>query len=197
MADISLFDYVGLAGLYAGLGTTLLGSLCMASGRPQATRFLPTAFSVLFFVALTQHPLPDAAMLARACPVASTKPNLVPIAFIPYVVERWKSFGTVQTFVREWSAVVFAMNFVLCALIGVLASRHRIRARSAAFMGLVLSLSVELTQLTGFWWLYPCAWRRFDVDDVILNTAGVAAGFLLGRRVRTGRVSVASPLPKT
>ena len=47
--------------------------------------------------------------------------------------------------------------------------------------GFGLSLTVELTQLTGLWGLYPCPYRQFDVDDLILNTTGVALGFAVVR----------------
>jgi hypothetical protein len=46
----------------------------------------------------------------------------------------------------------------------------------ATATGFALSLGVELTQLTGVWGLYPCAYRFFDVGDLITNTAGAALG---------------------
>lgn len=196
LADISLLDYVGLAVLYAGIGTILLGGLGRAARRPSTMRLLPTAFSVLFFVALTQHPLPDSQVLAQVCPMPRAEPNLVPFAFVAYVIGRWRSYGTVQTFVLEWSAVVFAMNFLLCGVVGLVASRHRLRARSAVALGFAMSLFVEVTQLTAAWGSYPCAWRKFDVDDLILNTAGVAAGSLVGSRLQKRRqFQAVQPLP--
>lgn len=51
-------------------------------------------------------------------------------------------------------------------------------ARTAA-AGLVVSLVVELTQLTGDWGLYPCAYRLFDVDDLLVNTLGAVVGGLV------------------
>jgi glycopeptide antibiotics resistance protein len=45
-----------------------------------------------------------------------------------------------------------------------------------AFVGASMSMFVELTQLTGVWGIYPCAYRVFDVDDLIANTAGAALG---------------------
>lgn len=46
-------------------------------------------------------------------------------------------------------------------------------------VGFGISLLVELTQLTGIWGIYECAYRVFDVDDLILNTAGAAIGSAL------------------
>jgi hypothetical protein len=45
-----------------------------------------------------------------------------------------------------------------------------------ALAGFGLSLFVELTQLTGNWFLHPCPYRLFDVDDLLANTAGALLG---------------------
>ncbi|WP_370248425.1 VanZ family protein [Nocardioides sp.] len=50
---------------------------------------------------------------------------------------------------------------------------------TALGVGLAMSLLVELTQLSGAWGLYDCAFRTFDVDDLITNTAGAVAGSLV------------------
>jgi hypothetical protein len=39
-----------------------------------------------------------------------------------------------------------------------------------------VSLLIEFTQLTGDWFLYPCAYRLFDVDDLAANTSGALLG---------------------
>lgn len=49
----------------------------------------------------------------------------------------------------------------------------------ATATGLVISLAIELTQLTGVWGLYRCAYRVFDVDDLLLNTLGALLGSLV------------------
>ncbi|GAA5034451.1 VanZ family protein [Microbacterium fluvii] len=46
-------------------------------------------------------------------------------------------------------------------------------------IGFAVSLFVELTQLTGVWGIYPCAYRFFDVGDLITNTTGAAVGAVL------------------
>lgn len=40
-----------------------------------------------------------------------------------------------------------------------------------------LSLFFELTQLSGLYFIYPGSYRLFDVDDLIVNTAGGMAGY--------------------
>lgn len=54
---------------------------------------------------------------------------------------------------------------------------------AALVAGFGLSAFVELTQLTGVWGLYPCAYRVFDVDDLLANTIGAVVGSLLALAV--------------
>jgi glycopeptide antibiotics resistance protein len=77
------------------------------------------------------------------------------------------------------------LNLLVCLPIGALLFPYVERVRTAATAGLTLSLAVELTQLTGTWGLFPCPYRKFDADDLLLNTIGVALGFLAAQRWRT------------
>ncbi|MBB3157436.1 glycopeptide antibiotics resistance protein [Microbacterium proteolyticum] len=49
----------------------------------------------------------------------------------------------------------------------------------AGLVGLATSGIIETTQLTGVWGLFPCAYRVFDVDDLIANTSGALLGSLV------------------
>ncbi|MET0296200.1 MAG: VanZ family protein [Microbacterium sp.] len=49
----------------------------------------------------------------------------------------------------------------------------------ALAVGLGLSVFIETTQLTGVWGVYPCAYRVFDVDDMLTNTTGAILGSIL------------------
>ena len=49
----------------------------------------------------------------------------------------------------------------------------------AFLIGLGTSVFIECTQGTGVWGLYPCAYRVFDVDDMLTNTTGAVIGSLL------------------
>jgi len=48
-----------------------------------------------------------------------------------------------------------------------------------AVVGLLVSLAIEVTQVTGVWGLYHCAYRVFDVDDLLTNTLGAVVGGVL------------------
>ncbi len=51
-----------------------------------------------------------------------------------------------------------------------------VRATAA---GLLVSLAVETTQLTGLWGVYPCSYRLFSVGDLLHNTLGAVIGSLI------------------
>jgi glycopeptide antibiotics resistance protein len=174
-----LISYVGVALLYAAVATLGVAGVGRMLGSRRVAQAWPTAFAVLFFVILTQHPFPDPATLD--CPVRHTEPQLVPFDVVQRVAHRWSRVSSnIRWLLRPWLLAPL-MNLVLCAFIGALLARHRMLPRTAVLSGFGLSLAVELTQLTGIWGLYPCPYRQFDVDDLILNTAGVALGFVLVR----------------
>ena len=54
----------------------------------------------------------------------------------------------------------------------------------AILVGFAVSLLIECTQYTGNWFLFPCPYRLFDVDDLIANTLGTALGVLGGPLLR-------------
>ncbi len=49
----------------------------------------------------------------------------------------------------------------------------------AGITGFAVSALIETTQLTGVWGIFPCAYRVFDVDDLIANTSGALLGSLV------------------
>ncbi|MFG2579206.1 VanZ family protein [Streptomyces malaysiensis] len=71
-------------------------------------------------------------------------------------------------------------NLLLLLPLGIFLRYHFVRSlRATALIGFTVSLFFELTQWTGVWGLYNCPYRLFDVDDLIVNTAGATAGWLL------------------
>lgn len=58
---------------------------------------------------------------------------------------------------------------------------------TALLVGFGLSLFIETTQLTGVWGIYPCAYRFFDVGDMITNTSGALLGAVFGLVVPRAR----------
>lgn len=69
-------------------------------------------------------------------------------------------------------------NFLLLFPLGVYL-RYFFKQDLKRTAGLLLAttLGFELLQFTGLLGLYPCAYRLFDVDDLLLNTGGGLVGF--------------------
>ena len=181
MITAALLSYVSLAIVYAAFATALLDGAARAAGLWATRHPSATLFTVLFFVFLTQHPFPDPTTLE--CPVPKAQPNFMPLHFFEAWVWQMRSNETLAGFLGEAPVLSVSMNLLLCGMIGVMLERHQVRLRTAVLLGFGLSLIIELTQITGIWGIYPCAFRKFDVDDLLLNTLGVALGVIAGRRL--------------
>ncbi|MFC4852444.1 VanZ family protein [Actinophytocola glycyrrhizae] len=137
-------------------------------------------YCFLFYLlaALMQTVVPLPANPAEYCAeqtYAST-PQLRPLYFVDVVQTRARVAGTWLT-PALWST---ALNVVLLAPLSFfLRYLSGTRFLAATALGFGTSLFFELTQLTGLWFIYPCAYRLFSVDDLILNTSGAAVGWLL------------------
>ncbi|MDR6573369.1 glycopeptide antibiotics resistance protein [Curtobacterium sp. 320] len=163
-----------------------------------------TLVYALALVTYTLLPLPDD--VATMCRNAAS-PQLTPFAFLGDVAKEGGISGPRSLLSNPASAQVL-FNVLLFVPLGALA-RHAV-ARRRVFAGLlvglgagfVVSLLIETTQLTGDWFLYPCSYRLFDVDDLLANTTGAAVGTflapLVGLLAGSGRTTDAdAPRPVT
>jgi hypothetical protein len=174
--------FLATAAAYGLIATLLLLGALRLAGAKAAFRYWPVTWAALSFVFMTQHPFPDPTTLA--CPAESGIPQLRPFAFLDAYRALWARGAPLSDWVTNHMVAASGMNFAVCALVGVLLSRHLRSFPAAVASGFALSLSIEVSQLTGIFGLYPCAYRQFNVDDLMLNTSGVAAGFLAGRLLR-------------
>ncbi len=188
MSPLELFVYLGYAAMIA---VAAAGGIWALLRQPLEFdgRHLLTLTLALFFLTLTQYPLPDPAMLD--CTDGGVAPILRPFETLAHVQRMvvWNRNDpdavTWATWVGSKVLQAAAMNLVLCAAIGAAMARHlqARRPRLVAFgVAVLLSGGAELAQLTGLFGLYPCAWRTFEVDDLILNIGGLMTGFTLMRR---------------
>lgn len=102
----------------------------------------------------------------------------------------------IRVFLRDPSVQQVLLNVLLFVPLGVfirLVLRRGVVV--ATLTGLALSLAIELTQRTGVWGIYGCAYRKFDVDDLLVNTLGALAGALLSWPVLRRRSETPPPLP--
>lgn len=125
-----------------------------------------------------------------------------PFQFLDDIIEH--PAGSVGQLVRNPAVMQVALNVVLFVPLGFfLRSIWRRGFLVATVAGLAISLVIEMTQLTGVWGIYPCAYRLFDVDDLIANTTGALLGGLLSTALnpwlarRDGRPMSPRPHPVT
>lgn len=111
------------------------------------------------------------------CPIKSAEPQLIPFGFMQVLFHMSRHDAPILKWLLNITIAAAIMNVVFCAAIGAALAFYFTKWRPVLAFGTGLTLLVEMTQLTGAWGLYPCAWRKFDVDDLIMNILGVAVGW--------------------
>ena len=126
--------------------------------------------SVLYVAGLltfTQYPMPDEP--DRYCATHHLSPQLNPLEFIQDVATGGVS-AVMQLHHRRYNVLFMPLGFLLMRFL-------RRNIGHTVIVGFLLSLAIELTQLSGFWGIYPCSYRQFDVDDLLTNTLGALVGY--------------------
>lgn len=151
----------------------------------------------LALVAYTLAPVPQIDDAWCAAHTAFTHPQLNPLQFLSDIAKDrsapgWRGVLT-NPAVQQ---VVF--NIALFVPLGAYLRHRRIHPLGVIAAGLGVSLLIECTQLTGNWFLFPCPYRLFDVDDLLANTLGTAIGLLFAPLLRKlyGRTDLPAEAPR-
>jgi len=158
-------------------------------GRLTLGRFLLWAAALVYFWAIwtyTLLPLPDSQNYVCA------GINLDVWAFVDDL--------RAARSLTDFAVLQLALNVLLFLPLGFFLRVLGGRGILVAFVtGLLVSLTIETTQLTGAWGIFPCAYRVFDVDDMLTNTVGAVLGSLLAlivpRRLWGSRIGDAGSRP--
>jgi glycopeptide antibiotics resistance protein/uncharacterized RDD family membrane protein YckC len=141
--------------------------------------FYTFVFYLLAIATQTVLPLPADASYCTGHSYASS-PQLRPFYFVEVVSQRARGHWSPGALLHNPAVWTTALNVVMLAPLGLfLRYAQRMRVVPTVLAGFGISLLFELTQLTGLWFVYPCPYRLFSVDDLLLNTAGVLVGWLL------------------
>lgn len=141
--------------------------------------FYAFLFYLLAIATQTVLPLPADPGYCAGHTYASS-PQLRPFYFIEVVSQRARGHWSPGALLHNPAVWTTALNVVMLAPLGFYARyARRMRLLPATLIGFGVSLFFELTQLTGLWFVYPCPYRLFSVDDLLLNTTGVVVGWLL------------------
>lgn len=170
---------VGLlvAALVAGslLPFRVLQPVPEATGRRGVLRWPVVCGYVAAVGAATLVPFPDPASLT--CPNPEVDPQWVPLDVLRRI-----GGGAAGSLGLDPALVHLLLNVALFLPLGILLGRvWGMRSGRVLGTALLVSLGIELTQLTGVWSLYDCAYRVFDVDDLLANALGGLAGAVLAR----------------
>ena len=86
--------------------------------------------------------------------------------YLPFLKEPWV-YQTIYNILLTMPFAIFLRYYFKCGF------------KKVIFFTFLLSLFFEITQLTGLYFIYPKAYRLFDVDDLIVNTFGGVLGYLV------------------
>ena len=130
-----------------------------------------------FFLVI--FPLPDPAEVARR-----TTPyvQLIPFNIVKvFIKESGFVLTDIHTYLSTLKSQAFlqpAFNFLLTFPFGCyLRYYFKCSKKKALFVSFGFTLFFEITQLSGLYGFYPRPYRLFDIDDLMLNTAGSMFGY--------------------
>lgn len=126
-------------------------------------------------------PLPTGETLQK---LHGHKMQLVPFMFVADIIK--ESSVTLSdpksylTLINNPAVLTNLFNIFMTIPFGIyLRYYFRKNAVQTLCFSFLLTLFFELTQLSGLYFIYPGSYRLFDVDDLIMNTTGGMAGYLL------------------
>ncbi|WP_375102748.1 VanZ family protein [Paenibacillus sp. RS8] len=108
--------------------------------------------------------------------------QLIPLQFIQDIIDGSKiipdQISTYWSLLREPAFLQVIFNIVLTVPFGLFLGYYfRTRWGMCILLSFMLSLSFEVTQVTGIYGFFDHPYRLFDVDDLITNTLGGIFGF--------------------
>ena len=184
-------SYLGASLIYAAALTVIVlvlwNALTRMLGRPGPRGQTALALGlILFFLVLTEYPLPDPARMD--CRDGGAVALWVPFQVLWFLWQHVQLVGPSGLF-DNTILLATGFNYLLWVGIGLALARPLSQGRSprrawvlALGLATFCSLGAELTQLTAMFGLFPCPWRQFETTDLITNIGGGASGFALGRR---------------
>ena len=129
-------------------------------------------------------PLPQTYDTCSLQPANTQHMQLSPFYFIQEISNHTSAILTKPTtyflLLKESAFLQVAFNVLLTVPFGIYLRYYFRRSfLQTICISFCLSLFFELTQVTGLYGIYNCAYRLFDIDDLFLNTLGGVIGFII------------------
>ena len=128
----------------------------------------------VYFLAI--FPLPDRDNIDMNSPVC----QLIPFTFVSDIIKETISFTNIWQVLSDSSVYTVLFNILMFIPFGMyLRYYFKNSLKKTIFFSFLFSLFLEITQLTGLYFIYPHPYRLFDVDDLIINTFGGLTGYFI------------------
>lgn len=128
----------------------------------------------VYFLAI--FPLPD----RDSIDMNSNVCQLIPFMFINDIIKESFQFESIFDFISNSSVYTVLFNILMFIPFGVyLRYYFKSSFKKTLLLSFLFSLFLEVTQLTGLYFIYPHPYRLFDVDDLIINTLGGIIGYFV------------------
>lgn len=139
--------------------------------------FILYLLSAYFLIIL---PLPEISSVFNM----KTELQLIPFSFISDIIRtvnfNIKDINTYASVFKNAFVYQAIYNLLLTVPFGIFLRYYfKVNLKKTILFTFLLSLFFELTQLSGLYFIYPHAYRLFDVDDLIVNTLGGILGYLV------------------
>lgn len=171
MTVMGISYYLAGALVYAALVTgAVFIVVTLWRGRWPSAGFVLLVLLSSFILFLGLHPFPERAALD--CSDGGAAPLLTPFGFLDRFEHLWRKGAPLPVWLRDVSVMSSIMNFVFFAMLGAGLAARRLSAGAALLFLCGLSGLIEISQITALFGLYPCPYRHFEIDDLILNVWG-------------------------
>ena len=128
----------------------------------------------VYFLAI--FPLPDRDSIDMSAPIA----QLIPFSFVFDIIKESANMKNIWMVFSNSSVYTVLFNILMFIPFGMyLRYYFRNDLKKTVIFSFIFSLFLEVTQLTGLYFIYPHPYRLFDVDDLMINTLGGTLGYLV------------------
>ena len=140
---------------------------------------------ILCLTALVFFPLPT---LAQAATLSTHDYQIVPFHFVVDIIKesplRLNQPLTYVKAIGNRAVLQVIFNIIMTVPFGMFLTYHYgMDKKKVIFLSALLSLFIEITQLTGIYGIYNGSYRLCDVDDLMANTLGGYVGYCMIQKV--------------